>query len=76
MLLLGFIAVGVAFIIAVVIWVLLYREYKKIKVQEKIRHIRQRIRDRAEDSGNESDGDEELLVTLLPPDKLDQGNWV
>ncbi|CAA06815.1 viral protein U [Human immunodeficiency virus 1] len=83
MLSLGFIALGAAVSIAVIVWALLYREYKKIKLQEKIKHIRQRIREREEDSGNESDGDaewldgdEEWLVTLLSSSKLDQGNWV
>nr|ASV70560.1 vpu protein [Human immunodeficiency virus 1] len=73
----GFIALGGAIIIAVVVWVLLYIEYKKIKLQEKIEQIRQRIRDGAEDSGKEIDGDAEWLAILLSPDELDTWDtWV
>ncbi|ADD25379.1 vpu protein [Human immunodeficiency virus 1] len=61
---LGFIALGLAIIIAVVIWVLIYREYKKIKLQGRIKTI----------SGNGNNGNEEWLAILLSPDKLD--NWV
>ncbi|AQT03326.1 vpu protein [Human immunodeficiency virus 1] len=71
---LGLTALGVALILAVVVWVLLYKEYKKLKLQEQISYIT--LRDREEDSGNESDGDTELLVTLLSCNKLEQGSWV
>nr|ADZ34276.1 vpu protein [Human immunodeficiency virus 1]ADZ34283.1 vpu protein [Human immunodeficiency virus 1]ADZ34297.1 vpu protein [Human immunodeficiency virus 1]ADZ34303.1 vpu protein [Human immunodeficiency virus 1]ADZ34313.1 vpu protein [Human immunodeficiency virus 1] len=55
----------VAFIANIVVWTIIYVEYRKIKKQKKIDRLLDRIRDRAEDSGNESDGDTEELSTLM-----------
>nr|AAW03242.1 vpu protein [Human immunodeficiency virus 1] len=55
----------VAFIAAIVVWTIVYIEYRKIRKQKKIDKLLDRIRERAEDSGNESDGDIEELSTLM-----------
>nr|BAE95950.1 Vpu [Human immunodeficiency virus 1] len=55
----------VAVIAAIVVWSIVLIEYRKIRKQKKIDRILNRIRERAEDSGNESDGDTEELSTLL-----------
>nr|CAB86371.1 VPU protein [Human immunodeficiency virus 1] len=55
----------VAFILAIVVWTIVFIEYRKIRKQGKIDKLLDRIRERAEDSGNESDGDTEELSTLL-----------
>nr|UDP23991.1 vpu protein [Human immunodeficiency virus 1] len=52
-------------IIAIVVWTLVFIEYKKILRQRKIDRLIDRIRERAEDSGNESDGDQEELSACL-----------
>nr|QJQ91382.1 vpu protein [Human immunodeficiency virus 1] len=55
----------VAFIAAIVVWTIVLIEYRKIRKQKKIDRLLDRIRERAEDSGNESDGDTEELYTLM-----------
>nr|AAK38359.1 vpu protein [Human immunodeficiency virus 1] len=55
----------VASIAAIVVWTIVFVEYRKIRKQKKIDKLLDRIRERAEDSGNESDGDTEELSTLL-----------
>nr|QIC98664.1 vpu protein [Human immunodeficiency virus 1] len=55
----------VVFIIAVVVWTIVGIEYKKILEQRKIDRLIERIRERAEDSGNESEGDTEELSALV-----------
>nr|AAR22057.1 vpu protein [Human immunodeficiency virus 1] len=55
----------VAFIAAIVVWSIVFIEYRKIRKQKKIDKLLDRIRERAEDSGNESDGDTEELSTLM-----------
>nr|QQX37510.1 vpu protein [Human immunodeficiency virus 1]QQX37541.1 vpu protein [Human immunodeficiency virus 1]QQX37556.1 vpu protein [Human immunodeficiency virus 1]QQX37562.1 vpu protein [Human immunodeficiency virus 1] len=55
----------VAFIAALVVWSIVFIEYRKIRKQKKIDKLLDRIRERAEDSGNESDGDTEELSNLL-----------
>nr|AAN74530.1 vpu protein [Human immunodeficiency virus 1] len=55
----------VAFIAALVVWSIVLIEYRKIRKQKKIDRLLDRIRERAEDSGNESDGDTEELSTLM-----------
>nr|WCD67718.1 vpu protein [Human immunodeficiency virus 1] len=55
----------VAFIAAIVVWSIVYIEYRRIKKQKRIDRLLDRIRERAEDSGNESDGDTEELSTLV-----------
>nr|AAR26401.1 vpu protein [Human immunodeficiency virus 1] len=55
----------VAFILAVVVWTIVFIEYKKILRQRRIDRLIKRISERAEDSGNESDGDTEELSALV-----------
>nr|QQX37521.1 vpu protein [Human immunodeficiency virus 1] len=55
----------VAFIAALVVWGIVFIEYRKIRKQKEIDKLLDRIRERAEDSGNESDGDTEELSILL-----------
>nr|AIW51995.1 vpu protein [Human immunodeficiency virus 1] len=52
-------------IIAIVVWTIVLIKYMKILRQRKIHRILDRIRERAEDSGNESDGDQEELSEYL-----------
>nr|WHT24498.1 vpu protein [Human immunodeficiency virus 1] len=52
-------------IIAIVVWSIVLIEYKKILRQRKIDRLIDRIRERAEDSGNESEGDQEELSALV-----------
>nr|AFP26675.1 vpu protein [Human immunodeficiency virus 1]AFP26683.1 vpu protein [Human immunodeficiency virus 1]AFP26699.1 vpu protein [Human immunodeficiency virus 1]AFP26715.1 vpu protein [Human immunodeficiency virus 1]AFP26723.1 vpu protein [Human immunodeficiency virus 1] len=66
---LGVAALIVALIIAIVVWTIAYIEYRKLVRQRKIDCLIKRIRERAEDSGNESEGDTEELSTLV-----DMGN--
>nr|QAT89955.1 vpu protein [Human immunodeficiency virus 1] len=62
---LGVGALIVAGIIAIVVWIIVYIEYRKLVKQTKIDRLIKRIRERAEDSGNESEGDTEELSTLV-----------
>nr|API70269.1 vpu protein [Human immunodeficiency virus 1] len=55
----------VAFIAGIIVWTIVLIEYRKIRKQKKIDRLLDRIRERAEDSGNESDGDTEELSTLM-----------
>nr|WCD68162.1 vpu protein [Human immunodeficiency virus 1] len=55
----------VAFIVGIVVWTIVYIEYRKIRKQKQIDKLLERIIERTEDSGNESDGDTEELSTLL-----------
>ncbi|AJP61744.1 vpu protein [Human immunodeficiency virus 1] len=55
----------VAAIAAIVVWTIVLIEYRKIQKQKKIDRLLDRIRERAEDSGNESEGDTEELLTLM-----------
>nr|ALT31741.1 vpu protein [Human immunodeficiency virus 1] len=58
-------ALVVVAIIAIVVWSLIFIEYRKILRQRKIDKLIERITERAEDSGNESDGDQEELSALM-----------
>nr|ASU62689.1 vpu protein [Human immunodeficiency virus 1] len=62
---LAIVALVVAGIIAIVVWSIVLIEYRKILRQRKIDRIINRIRERAEDSGNESEGDQEELSALV-----------
>nr|AYX60240.1 vpu protein [Human immunodeficiency virus 1]AYX60572.1 vpu protein [Human immunodeficiency virus 1]AYX60681.1 vpu protein [Human immunodeficiency virus 1]AYX60728.1 vpu protein [Human immunodeficiency virus 1] len=66
---LGVGALLVALSIAIIVWVIAYLEYRKLVRQKRIDLLIKRIRERAEDSGNESDGDIEELSTMV-----DMGN--
>nr|UTT71912.1 vpu protein [Human immunodeficiency virus 1]UTT71915.1 vpu protein [Human immunodeficiency virus 1]UTT71918.1 vpu protein [Human immunodeficiency virus 1] len=58
-------ALIIALIIAIVVWSIVYIEYRKLLRQRKIDWLIKRIRERAEDSGNESEGDTEELSTMV-----------
>nr|AAL12179.1 vpu protein [Human immunodeficiency virus 1]AAL12188.1 vpu protein [Human immunodeficiency virus 1]AAL12206.1 vpu protein [Human immunodeficiency virus 1] len=62
-------ALIIALIIAIVVWTIVYIEYRRLVRQKKIDWLIKRIRERAEDSGNESEGDTEELSTMV-----DMGN--
>nr|ADF84725.1 vpu protein [Human immunodeficiency virus 1] len=59
------VALVVATIIAIVVWSIVLIEYRKILRQRRIDKLIEKIRARAEDSGNESDGDQEELSALV-----------
>nr|QHI43908.1 vpu protein [Human immunodeficiency virus 1] len=61
---LAIVALVVAIILAIVVWTIVFIEYRKLKKQRKIDWLIDRIRERAEDSGNESEGDREELVEM------------
>nr|AKR75050.1 vpu protein [Human immunodeficiency virus 1] len=61
----GVAAFLVALIIAIVVWTIVYIEYRRLLRQRKIDWLIKRIRERAEDSGNESEGDTEELETMV-----------
>nr|AWD56253.1 vpu protein [Human immunodeficiency virus 1] len=67
---LGIGALIVALIIAIVVWSIVYIEYRKLLRQRKIDWLIERIRERAEDSGNESDGETEELSTMVDMGRL------
>nr|AZI72407.1 vpu protein [Human immunodeficiency virus 1] len=58
-------ALIIALIIAIVVWTIVYIEYRKLVRQKRIDWLIKRIRERAEDSGNESEGDTEELDTMV-----------
>nr|QIN86693.1 vpu protein [Human immunodeficiency virus 1] len=62
---LSIVALVVAAILAIVVWSIVFIEYRKILRQRKIDRLIDRIRERAEDSGNESEGDQEELSALV-----------
>nr|AKN10943.1 vpu protein [Human immunodeficiency virus 1] len=62
---LGVGALIVALIIAIIVWTIAYIEYRKLLRQRKIDWLIKRIRERTEDSGNESEGDTEELSTMV-----------
>nr|QIX13537.1 vpu protein [Human immunodeficiency virus 1] len=62
---LAIVALVVAAILAIVVWSIVLIEYRKILRQRKIDRLIDRISERAEDSGNESDGDQEELSALV-----------
>nr|ABL10583.1 vpu protein [Human immunodeficiency virus 1]ABL10584.1 vpu protein [Human immunodeficiency virus 1]ABL10585.1 vpu protein [Human immunodeficiency virus 1]ABL10586.1 vpu protein [Human immunodeficiency virus 1]ABL10587.1 vpu protein [Human immunodeficiency virus 1] len=62
---LAIVALVVVTIIAIVVWSIVFIEYRKILRQRKIDRLIERIAERAEDSGNESEGDHEELSALV-----------
>nr|AGV38281.1 vpu protein [Human immunodeficiency virus 1] len=62
---LGVGALIIALILAIIVWTIAYIEYRKWLKQQKIDWLIKRIRERAEDSGNESEGDVEELSTMV-----------
>nr|QJX39186.1 vpu protein [Human immunodeficiency virus 1] len=67
---LGVGALIVALIIAIIVWTIVYIEYRKLVRQTKIDWLIKRIRERAEDSGNESEGDTEELSTMVDMERI------
>nr|QJX38841.1 vpu protein [Human immunodeficiency virus 1]QJX38859.1 vpu protein [Human immunodeficiency virus 1]QJX38977.1 vpu protein [Human immunodeficiency virus 1]QJX39052.1 vpu protein [Human immunodeficiency virus 1] len=67
---LGVGALIVALIIAIIVWTIAYIEYRKLVRQTKIDLLIKRIRERAEDSGNESEGDTEELSTMVDMERI------
>nr|AUO72713.1 vpu protein [Human immunodeficiency virus 1]AZI72499.1 vpu protein [Human immunodeficiency virus 1] len=59
------VALVIVSIIAIVVWSIVLIEYRKILRQRKIDRLINRIAERAEDSGNESEGDQEELSALV-----------
>nr|AHY99604.1 vpu protein [Human immunodeficiency virus 1] len=64
----------VAGILAIVVWTIVAIEFKKILKERKIDKLVKRIRERAEDSGNESEGDTDELAKLVEMGDFDP--WV
>nr|AUZ99971.1 vpu protein [Human immunodeficiency virus 1] len=64
----------VALILAVVVWTIVGIEFRKILKERKIDRLVKRIRERAEDSGNESEGDTDELAKLVEMGGFDP--WV
>nr|QIU84795.1 vpu protein [Human immunodeficiency virus 1] len=62
---LAIVALVGAAILAIVVWTIVFIEYRKILRQRKIDRLIERISERAEDSGNESEGDQEELSALV-----------
>nr|QJX38731.1 vpu protein [Human immunodeficiency virus 1]QJX38741.1 vpu protein [Human immunodeficiency virus 1]QJX38746.1 vpu protein [Human immunodeficiency virus 1]QJX38751.1 vpu protein [Human immunodeficiency virus 1]QJX38756.1 vpu protein [Human immunodeficiency virus 1] len=67
---LGVGALIVALIIVIIVWTIVYIEYRKLVRQTKIDWLIKRIRERAEDSGNESEGDTEELSTMVDMERI------
>nr|ALB06601.1 vpu protein [Human immunodeficiency virus 1] len=63
----------VALILAIVVWTIVGIEYRKVLKQRKIDRLIKRISERAEDSGNESEGDTEELAKLVEMGHYDLG---
>nr|QHI44715.1 vpu protein [Human immunodeficiency virus 1] len=64
----------VALILAIVVWTIVGIEYKRVLRQRKIDRLLSRISERAEDSGNESDGDTDELAKLVEMGNYGLGN--
>nr|WAL35761.1 vpu protein [Human immunodeficiency virus 1] len=64
----------VALILAIIVWTIVAIEYRKILKERKIDRLVKRIRERAEDSGNESEGDTDELAKLVEMGNFDP--WV
>nr|QIC99653.1 vpu protein [Human immunodeficiency virus 1] len=64
----------VALILAIVVWTIVAIEFRKILGQRRIDRLVKRIAERAEDSGNESEGDTDELAKLVEMGDFDP--WV
>nr|QNG98262.1 vpu protein [Human immunodeficiency virus 1] len=64
----------VALILAIAVWTIVAIEFRKILQQRKIDRLVKRIAERAEDSGNESEGDTDELAKLVEMGNFDP--WV
>ncbi|AEN25457.1 vpu protein [Human immunodeficiency virus 1] len=68
------VALVVAAILAIIVWSIVFIEYRKLLKQKKIDRLIDRIAERAEDSGNESEGDQEELAALVERGHLVPGD--
>nr|QIX12519.1 vpu protein [Human immunodeficiency virus 1] len=59
------VALVVAAILAIVVWSIVFIKYRKILRQKKINKLINKIRKKAEDSGNKSNGNQEELSALV-----------
>nr|AFU29273.1 vpu protein [Human immunodeficiency virus 1]AFU29280.1 vpu protein [Human immunodeficiency virus 1] len=64
----------VAAILAIIVWTLAAIEFRKIRREKQIDRLVKRIRERAEDSGNESEGDTDELAKLVEMGDFDP--WI
>nr|UTQ18252.1 vpu protein [Human immunodeficiency virus 1] len=64
----------VALILAIVVWTIVAIQIRDFLKQRKIDRLVKRIRERAEDSGNESEGDTDELAKLVELGDFDP--WV
>nr|AFQ61174.1 vpu protein [Human immunodeficiency virus 1]AFQ61548.1 vpu protein [Human immunodeficiency virus 1] len=64
----------VALILAIVVWTIVAIQIRGILKQRKIDRLIKRIREREEDSGNESEGDTDELAKLVEMGDFD--HWV
>nr|UTQ17839.1 vpu protein [Human immunodeficiency virus 1]UTQ17848.1 vpu protein [Human immunodeficiency virus 1]UTQ17875.1 vpu protein [Human immunodeficiency virus 1] len=64
----------VALILAIVVWTIVAIQFKEILRQRRIDRLVKRIRERVEDSGNESEGDTDELAKLVEMGDFDP--WV
>nr|AFU30371.1 vpu protein [Human immunodeficiency virus 1] len=64
----------VALILAIVVWTIVGIQIKEFLRQRKIDSLVKRIRERAEDSGNESEGDTDELAKLVEVGDFDP--WI
>nr|QIC93751.1 vpu protein [Human immunodeficiency virus 1] len=64
----------VAIILAIAVWTIVAIEYRRLLRKKKIDRLVKRIREREEDSGNESEGDTEELAKLVEMGNFDP--WV
>nr|AJG45122.1 vpu protein [Human immunodeficiency virus 1] len=64
----------VALILAIFVWTIVAIEARKIIKERKIERLLKRISERAEDSGNESEGDTDELAKLVESGDFDL--WV
>nr|AFQ61498.1 vpu protein [Human immunodeficiency virus 1] len=64
----------VALILAIAVWTIVAIEYRRILRQRKLDRLIKRIREREEDSGNESEGDTDELAKLVEMGNFDP--WV
>nr|QDB73154.1 vpu protein [Human immunodeficiency virus 1] len=64
----------VALILVIVVWTIVGIQIRDILKQRKIDRLVKRIRERAEDSGNESEGDTDELAKLVEMGDFD--HWV
>nr|QID00283.1 vpu protein [Human immunodeficiency virus 1] len=64
----------VALILAIVVWTIVAIQFREILKQRKIDRLIKRIGERAEDSGNESEGDTDELAKLVEMGDFDP--WV